>query len=210
MEYSKKTDEKWQKKWEETGIYHFDESKADKKYYMLEMFSYPSGKNLHIGHWWNYGLCDSFGRLKRMQGYELFHPPGFDAFGLPAENYAIKTGIHPSDSTKSNVSTMEKQFKQMGTTYDWNYEVITCVPEYYKWTQWLFIKLYEKGLAYRKEAPVNWCPSCMTVLANEQVKDGKCERCETAITHKYMTQWFFKITEYAEELLKGLDDLDCL
>lgn len=206
--YSKEIDAKWQKKWEETGIYSFNEANIDKKLYLLEMFSYPSGKNLHIGHWWNYGLSDSYGRSKRMQGFELFHPPGFDAFGLPAENYAIKTGVHPEDSTKRNINKMENQFHKMGTTYDWNYEVVTCSPDYYKWTQWLFLKLYEKGLAYRKEAPVNWCPSCMTVLANEQVISGKCERCSSEVTHKSMTQWFFRITAYAEELLEGLEKLD--
>lgn len=206
--YSKKTDQKWQKKWEETDLYRFDETKIDSKFYLLEMFSYPSGKNLHIGHWWNYGLCDSYGRLKRMQGYQVFHPPGFDAFGLPAENYAIKTGVHPSDSTKNNIAAMEQQFRSMGTTYDWDHEVITCNPEYYRWTQWLFLKLFEQGLAYRKEAPVNWCPSCMTVLANEQVIGGKCERCESDVVRRDMTQWFFKTTAYAEELLSGLDKLD--
>lgn len=206
--YSKQTDQKWQKKWQETEIYRFDETKITNKFYLLEMFSYPSGKTLHTGHWWNYGLSDSYGRLKRMQGYNVFHPPGFDAFGLPAENYAIKTGVHPSDSTKTNIATMENQFRAMGTTYDWNYEVVTCYEEYYKWTQWLFLKLFEKGLAYRKEAPVNWCPSCMTVLANEQAAGGKCERCDSNVVHRNMTQWFFKITEYAEELLSGLDTLD--
>ncbi|MFA7673265.1 MAG: leucine--tRNA ligase [Clostridia bacterium] len=206
--YSKEIDEKWQKKWQVSKLYQFDESKIDNKLYLLEMFSYPSGKNLHIGHWWNYGLTDSYGRLKRMQGYQVFHPPGFDAFGLPAENYAIKTGIHPDISTKNNIATMEEQFCMMGTTYDWNYEVVTCNPEYYKWTQWLFLKLLEKGLAYRKEAPVNWCPSCMTVLANEQVIDNKCERCETDVVRRNMTQWFFKITDYSDELLTGLKKLD--
>jgi leucyl-tRNA synthetase len=206
--YSKQTDQKWQEKWQDTGIYRFDETKIADKFYLLEMFSYPSGKTLHTGHWWNYGLSDSYGRLKRMQGYNVFHPPGFDAFGLPAENYAIKTGVHPSDSTQNNITTMEKQFCAMGTTYDWNYEVITCYEEYYKWTQWLFLKLFEKGLAYRKEAPVNWCPSCKTVLANEQAAGGICERCDSEVVRREMTQWFFKITEYAEELLAGLDTLD--
>jgi leucyl-tRNA synthetase len=206
--YSEAVDKKWQKKWEETDVYHFDECKMANKHYLLEMFSYPSGKNLHIGHWWNYSLSDSYGRLKRMQGYEVFHPPGFDAFGLPAENYAIKAGVHPEDSTRVNIATMESQFRTMGTTYDWNYEIVTCNPEYYKWTQWLFLKLFEKKLAYRKEAPVNWCPSCMTVLANEQVINGHCERCESQVTHKNMTQWFYRITDYAEELLGGLDTLD--
>lgn len=206
--YSNEIDKKWQHKWSETGLYKFDESRIADKYYLLEMFSYPSGSTLHTGHWWNYGLSDSFGRLKRMQGYNVFHPPGFDAFGLPAENYAIKTGIHPHDSTKNNIATMERQFHKMGTTYDWDYEIITCFEEYYRWTQWLFLKLFEKGLAYRKEAPVNWCPSCMTVLANEQAVDGICERCDSQVEHRNMTQWFFRITEYAEELLAGLDSLD--
>lgn len=208
MAYSTKTDEKWQKKWEETGLYKFDPDKADKKLYCLEMFSYPSGANLHLGHWYNYALTDSWARMKRMQGYNVFHPQGFDAFGLPAENYAIKTGIHPKDSTYQNIKTMEEQLKKMGATYDWDYEVITCDPEYYKWTQWIFLKLYERGLAYRKKAPVNWCPSCKTVLANEQVIDGSCERCSSLVTKKDLTQWFYKITEYAQELLDCLPALD--
>lgn len=208
IEYSYRTDKKWQSIWKETGIYRFDSSDMEKKLYLLEMFSYPSGKNLHIGHWWNYGLSDCYGRLKHMQGYNVFHPVGFDAFGLPAENYAIKTGIHPMDSTRVNIETMERQFHEMGIAYDWEHELITCEPEYYKWTQWLFIKLYERGLAYRKNAPVNWCPSCGTVLANEQVSGGRCERCDTEVRQKNMTQWFFRITDYAEEMLSGLDDLD--
>ncbi len=208
LAYSTKTDEKWQKRWEETGLYRFDPDKVDKKLYCLEMFSYPSAANLHLGHWYNYGLTDSWARMKRMQGWNVFHPQGFDAFGLPAENYAIKTGIHPKDSTYSNIKTMEVQLKKMGATFDWNYEVITCDPEYYKWTQWIFLKLYERGLAYRKKAPVNWCPSCKTVLANEQVIDGTCERCKNEVTKKDLTQWFFKITEYAQELLDCLPQLD--
>jgi leucyl-tRNA synthetase len=206
--YSTKTDEKWQKKWEETGLYRFDPEGIDKKLYCLEMFSYPSGANLHIGHWYNFGLTDTWARLKSMQGYNVFHPMGFDAFGLPAENYAIKTGIHPKDSTYANIETMEEQLKKMGATYDWNYEVVTCDPEYYKWTQWIFLKLYEHGLAYRKKAPVNWCPSCKTVLANEQVEDGTCERCKNEVTKKDLTQWFYKITDYAQELLDCLPQLD--
>lgn len=208
MVYSNSIDKKWQKKWEDTRLYHFDETRMDDKLYLLEMFCYPSGKNLHIGHWWNYSQSDIYGRMKRMQGYEVFHPPGFDAFGLPAENYAIKSGIHPDDSTKVNIATMNKQFRMMGTTYDWEHEVNTCDPDYYRWTQWLFLKLFERGLAYRKEAPVNWCPSCMTVLANEQVTGGLCERCDTEVVRKNMTQWFFKITDYSEELLSGLPQLD--
>ena len=208
MAYSTKTDAKWQKKWEETGLYRFDPKRTDKKLYCLEMFSYPSGANLHVGHWYNYGLTDSWARLKRMQGWNVFHPQGFDAFGPPAENYAIKTGIHPKDSTYKNIETMEEQLKKMGATFDWDYEVITCDPEYYKWTQWIFLKLYEHGLAYRKKAPVNWCPSCKTVLANEQVVDGACERCKNDVTKKDLTQWFYKITDYAQELLDCLPKLD--
>ncbi|HEY8422228.1 MAG TPA: leucine--tRNA ligase [Thermoclostridium sp.] len=208
MAYSTNVDKKWQKKWEETQLYKFDRNKLDKKLYCLEMFSYPSGAKLHVGHWYNFGLTDSWARMKRLQGYNVFHPMGFDAFGLPAENYAIKTGIHPKDSTYENIRTMEKQLKEMGATYDWDYEVITCAPEYYKWTQWIFLKLYEHGLAYRKKAPVNWCPSCKTVLANEQVVDGACERCHTEVTKKDLTQWFFKITAYAQELLDCIPALD--
>lgn len=208
MAYSTSIDKKWQKKWEETKLYKFDRNNLDKKLYCLEMFSYPSGANLHVGHWYNYGLTDSWARMKRMQGYNVFHPMGFDAFGLPAENYAIKTGIHPKDSTYKNIRTMEKQLREMGATFDWDYEVITCAPEYYKWTQWIFLQLYKHGLAYRKKAPVNWCPSCKTVLANEQVVDGTCERCHTEVTKKDLTQWFFKITAYAQELLDCLPELD--
>jgi leucyl-tRNA synthetase len=206
--YSTEVDKKWQKKWEETNLYKLDENSMDKKLYVLEMFSYPSGSNLHAGHWFNYGPVDSWARMKRMQGYNVFQPMGFDAFGLPAENYAIKTGIHPKDSTLKNIETMEKQLKAMGAMFNWDSEVVTCLPEYYKWTQWLFLKLYEKGLAYRKQAPVNWCPSCNTVLANEQVLDNCCERCSTEVTKKNLTQWFLKITDYAEELLTALDGLD--
>ncbi|MFL0268514.1 leucine--tRNA ligase [Candidatus Clostridium radicumherbarum] len=206
--YSTAIDKKWQKKWEETELYKFDYKNEKKKLYVLEMFSYPSGSNLHAGHWFNYGPVDSWARMKRMQGYNVFQPMGFDAFGLPAENYAIKTGIHPKDSTLKNIETMERQLKAMGAMFNWDNEVVTCLPEYYKWTQWVFLKLYEKGLAYRKKAPVNWCPSCNTVLANEQVVDGHCERCDTEVTKKDLTQWFLKITDYADELLDKLDTLD--
>ncbi|WP_350344771.1 leucine--tRNA ligase [Proteinivorax tanatarense] len=206
--YSTKIDEKWQKKWEETNLYEFNEDNVDNKLYCLEMFSYPSGSNLHAGHWYNYGLTDSWARYKRLKGYEVFQPMGFDAFGLPAENYAIKTGVHPKDSTMKNIQTMEKQLKDMGAMFDWNYNVVTCEPDYYKWTQWLFLKLYENNLAFRKNAHVNWCPECNTVLANEQVVEGFCERCENEVTKKKLTQWFFKITEYAEELLSGHKDID--
>lgn len=207
MDY-KQIEDKWQKKWAESGLYKFNRDRVDKKYYCLEMFSYPSGAKLHAGHWYNYGPADTFARFKRMQGYEVFQPMGFDAFGLPAENYAIKTGIHPEESTLKNIETMEGQLRRIGATYDWDYEIKTCLPDYYKWTQWMFLQLYKHGLAYRKEAPVNWCPSCNTVLANEQAQGGVCERCGSTVTHKNLNQWFFKITDYADELLDGLDKLD--
>lgn len=208
MEYSKKIDQKWQKRWKENNVYQYDPESKNKKLYVLEMFSYPSAAKLHLGHWFNYAPADSFARFKKMQGYNVFHPMGFDAFGLPAENYAIKTGIHPEDSTRNNIENMKVQLEEMGGSFDWNYSVETCMPDYYKWTQWLFIKLYEAGLAYKKEAPVNWCDSCKTVLANEQVIGGKCERCGSEVKRKKLAQWFFKITDYAEELLEDLEQLD--
>ena len=201
-------EKKWHSKWEQTKLYSFNKSRVDKKKYILEMFSYPSGARLHLGHWYNYGLTDSYARYMRMKGFEIFQPMGFDAFGLPAENYAIKTGIHPEDSTLKNIETMEKQLQAMGAMFDWDYEIKTCLPDYYKWTQWCFLQLYKNGLAYRKEAPVNWCEGCNTVLANEQVIDGGCERCGTSVVRKNLTQWFFKITDYAERLLQNLDNLD--
>ena len=204
----KAVESKWQARWEKNKEYAFNKKNADKKWYVLEMFSYPSGAKLHVGHWYNYGPADSYARFKKMQGFEVFQPMGFDAFGLPAENYAIKTGIHPKDSTEQNIATMEKQLKNMGAMFDWSAEIKTCEPDYYKWTQWLFIELYKKGLAYRKQSLVNWCPSCETVLANEQAEGGVCERCGSPVLRKNMTQWFLKITEYAEELLDGLNDLD--
>ena len=206
--YGTAIDKKWQEKWEKENLYKFDPTNLDKKLYVLEMFSYPSGSQLHAGHWFNYGPVDTWARFKRMNGFNVFQPMGFDAFGLPAENYAIKRGVHPQDSTEKNIETMEAQLKAMGAMFNWENEVVTCRPDYYKWTQWLFLKLYEKGLAYRKNAPVNWCPSCNTVLANEQVVDGACERCSTEVTKKDLTQWFLKITDYADELLEKLDTLD--
>ena len=206
--YNRSIDEKWQAKWKDTDLYHFDINSDKEKIYLLEMFSYPSASKLHMGHWWNYSLPDTWGRMKRMQGYNVFHPMGFDAFGLPAENYAIKTGIHPKDSTNENIATMEKQLASIGCTYDWSHEIKTCDPSYYKWTQWLFIQLYKHGLAYKKEALVNWCPKCNTVLANEQAAGGICERCKSIVEQRKMSQWFFKITDYAEELLRDHDKLD--
>ena len=201
-------EQKWNKLWAEQPVYQFDPTNTDNKYYVLEMFSYPSGAKLHLGHWYNYALTDSFARYQIMKGKNVFQPMGFDAFGLPAENYAIKTGVHPQDSTIHNIEVMEQQLKNIGAMFDWNHEIKTCMPDYYKWTQWLFCQLYKHGLAYRKKAPVNWCPSCNTVLANEQVVDGHCERCDSQVIKKDLTQWFFKITAYAEELLSELDNLD--
>ncbi len=200
---------KWRKFWEEKEVYRTDLNKADKKLYSLVMFIYPSGARLHIGHWYNYGPNDSWARYKKLKGFNVFEPIGYDAFGLPAENYAIKTGIHPYDSTIQNINEIRVQLKNMGCMYDWDAELMTCAPEYYKWNQWLFLQLYKKGLAYRKNAPVNWCPKDHTVLANEQVQsDGTCERCGTLVIQKNLTQWFFKITDYAEELLSYLDKIN--
>ncbi len=201
-------EKKWHNYWKENKCHKFNKDNINKKYYLLEMFSYPSGANLHLGHWWNYGVSDSFGRFKKMQGYEIFQPMGFDSFGLPAENYAIKTGIHPKDSTEKNIATMEKQLDGMDAMFDWDYQLNSHDPSYYKWTQWLFLELYKNGLAYQKTAPVNWCPSCNTVLSNEQVIAEKCERCNSEIKHKNLTQWYFKITDYAERLLEDHKKID--
>ncbi len=201
-------EEKWQMIWAEKELYKtdlYDESRE--KFYNLVMFPYPSGDKLHIGHWYNFAPSDSFGRFMRMKGFNVFEPQGYDSFGLPAENYAIKHGVHPTKSIAQNIEYMRMQLRKMGTMYDYSHEIVTSNPEYYKWTQWIFLKLYENGLAYKKEAPVNWCPSCQTVLANEQVVDGRCERCKHEVTKKNLSQWFFKIRDYAEKLLdySGLD-----
>lgn len=203
-----KIEKKHRENWKKNDLYHFDSAAAKNKFYLLEMFSYPSSSNLHLGHWWNYGLSDSYGRFKRMQEYDVFQPMGYDAFGLPAENFALKTGIHPKDSTYKNMDIMDEQLQTMGATFNWNYKLATCEPSYYKWTQWLFLQLYKNGLAYQKYSPVNWCPSCKTVLANEQVIGGECDRCKSLVERKDMTQWFFKITDYAEELLNDLNKID--
>ena len=193
-------DRKWQARWEADGIYSVPDDDPRPKWYELTMYPYPSG-DLHIGHWYSYAPSDCHARFRRMQGYNVLHPMGFDAFGLPAENAAVQRGIHPYDWTMGNIENMRKQLRSMGTVYDWDREVICCLPEYYKWNQWFFLKLLEKDLAYRAKAPVVWCPSCQTVLANEQVVDGRCERCETPITRRDMEQWFLRITAYADELL---------
>ncbi len=197
---------KWQQQWENTGAFKVTEDADKPKYYALEMFPYPSG-NLHMGHVRNYSIGDVVARFKHMQGYNVLHPMGWDSFGLPAENAAIKHGVFPRDWTLENMANMRAQLKSMGLSYDWDREVATCLPEYYKWTQWLFIQLYKKGLAYKKHAAVNWCPSCATVLANEQVVDGACERCGAVVEKKALDQWFFKITDYAQRLLDDLDKL---
>jgi len=200
---------KWQKIWEEKQVYKTNLSDVEKKIYCLVMFIYPSAAKMHIGHWYNYAPTDTWARLKSLNGFNVFEPIGYDAFGLPAENYAIKTGVHPQDSTLKNINDIREMLKKMGGMYDWSAELMTCVPEYYKWNQWLFLQLYKKDLAYRKNAPVNWCPSCKTVLAREQVLgDGSCERCGTTVVQKALTQWFFKITDYADELLEGLNKID--
>jgi len=192
---------KWQLRWASDHIYDVREDNSRPAFYALTMFPYTSG-DLHIGHWYAMAPADAHARFKRMQGYNVLHPMGFDAFGLPAENAAIGHGIHPYDWTMKNIDNMRRQLKSMGAIYDWNREVITCLPSYYKWTQWFFLKFYHAGLAYRAKAPVNWCPRCQTVLANEQViGEGACERCGTPVTKRELEQWFFRITRYAEELL---------
>jgi leucyl-tRNA synthetase len=204
-----KVEKKWQEKWKKTKLYKVDVKKVskDKKYYNLVMFPYPSGDKLHIGHWYAYAPPDSHGRFMRMHGYDVFEPIGFDSFGLPAENYAIKTGVHPKDSIAKNVDYMIKQISAIGGMHDWDKTLSTSNPEYYKWTQWIFLQMYKKGLAYKKKQAVNWCPSCQTVLANEQVQDGTCDRCHSEVEQKDLEQWFWKTRDYADRLLKhdGLD-----
>ncbi len=197
---------KWQAAWEKQNQHHVTEDSDKEKYYLLEMFPYPSGK-LHMGHVRNYSIGDVLARYKTMNGYNVLHPMGWDSFGLPAENAAIKHGIHPDPWTRDNIANMRKQLKTLGLGYDWQREEGTCLPEYYRWTQWLFLQLYKMGLAYKKKAAVNWCPSCNTVLANEQVIDGRCERCDSVVDKKDLEQWFFKITDYAQRLLDDIDKL---
>ena len=204
--FPQEIEKKWQKYWEESNAFHTPDDSEKPKYYALSMFPYPSGK-LHMGHVRNYTITDVIARFKKMQGYNVLHPMGWDSFGLPAENAAMKHGADPAKWTDENIAYMTKQLKMLGLSYDWQREVTTCKPDYYKWTQWLFIQLYKKGLAYKKEAAVNWCDNCGTVLANEQVIDGKCWRCDSVVEKKYLSQWFFKITDYAECLLEDLDKL---
>lgn len=199
-------EEKWQKYWSDNQVYKADINRTKPEYYVLEMFPYPSG-NLHMGHVRNYSIGDVIARFKKMQGYNVLHPMGWDAFGMPAENAAIKHGIHPAEWTWKNIENMREQQNRMGLSYDWEREVATCHPDYYRWTQWLFLLFYERGLAYKKKAAVNWCPDCATVLANEQVIDGKCWRCDSVVDKKDLEQWFFKITDYADRLLEDLHEL---
>ncbi|MCJ8344330.1 leucine--tRNA ligase, partial [bacterium] len=201
-------EEKWQKRWSEDSLYSVNIQDMDDKYYVLVMFPYPSGDRLHMGHWYQYGVMDTWTRFQRMNGKNIFFPMGFDAFGLPAENFAIKHGIHPKESTTKNANYMMSQFKKMGVSYNFDYALDTSKEDYYKWTQWVFLELFKNDLAYKKEAPVNWCNGCQTVLANEQVKDGLCERCDSSIVQKNLNQWFLKITDYADKLLDNLDGLD--
>ncbi|HEA47407.1 MAG TPA: leucine--tRNA ligase [bacterium] len=203
----RKIEKKWQDYWRKKGQFKVKEVSKKKKYYLLEMFPYPSGK-LHMGHMRNYVVGDTLARFLRMKGHNVLYPMGYDSFGLPAENAAIQNKAHPAEWTRKCISDMRKQQEKMGLSYDWDRLVVTCQPDYYKWNQWIFLKFYERGLAYKKKAPINWCPSCKTVLANEQVEDGKCWRCESRVEIRNLEQWFFKITEYAQELLEDLEKLE--
>ena len=202
----KAVEKKWRNYWEEHPINVNDGKKE--KYYCLDMFPYPSGNGLHVGHWRGYVISDVWSRYKLMHGYYVIHPMGWDAFGLPAENYAIKMGVHPADSTAKNVANIKRQINEIAAIYDWDMEVNTTDPNFYKWTQWIFVQMFKKGLAYEKEMPINWCPSCKTGLANEEVVNGKCERCGADVTKKNLKQWMLKITAYADRLLDDLDTLD--
>ncbi|HDM31926.1 MAG TPA: leucine--tRNA ligase, partial [bacterium] len=204
----KKIERKWQRFWEKEKIFSAKDFSKKKKLYVLDMFPYPSAEGLHVGHPRGYVGSDVYSLFKRMQGYNVLHPMGWDAFGLPAENFAIKTGTPPKISTERNIKRMRKQLKALGFSYDWSREIKTCDPSYYKWTQWMFLKLFSAGLAYRAKIPANFCPSCKTILANEQVIDGKCERCSSEVYQKEVEQWLFRITAYAERLLKDLDKID--
>ena len=197
---------KWQQRWAERRSFEVSEDSNKPKYYSLVMFAYPSG-HAHVGHVRNYMIGDVLARMKRMRGYNVLQPFGWDAFGMPAENAAIKNKTHPEKWTRENIAHMKDQLKRLGIRYAWEREFATCDREYYKWNQWLFLKMFERGLAYRKKSSVNWCPSCQTVLANEQVIDGACWRCGTEVNTRELEQWFFRITEYADELLYGTENL---
>ncbi len=201
-------EKKWQKKWEEDQIFRTANDTTKPKFYCLVEFPYPSGQGLHVGHPRPYTALDVVARKRRMEGYNVLFPMGWDAFGLPTENYAIKNKIHPAMVTKNNVEHFKAQLSSIGYSFDWNREINTTDPDYYKWTQWIFIQMFKKGLAYKKEMPINWCSSCKIGLANEEVVQGNCERCGHPVTHKTKTQWMLKITEYAERLIQDLDEVD--
>lgn len=201
-------EKKWRSRWQKKPDWVTPPSITAKKFYCLDMFPYPSGSGLHVGHWRGYVLSDVYARMKWLQGYQVLHPMGWDAFGLPAENDAIKRGVHPQVSTTANIANFKKQLNDVGAIYDWSKEINTTDPSYYKWTQWIFLQMFKAGLAYEAETPINWCPSCLTGLANEEVTGGVCERCSTPVEQKKIRQWMLRITEYAEKLLEGLDRLD--
>ncbi len=209
MKYNHKSVEpKWQEIWEEKGVFHADEKSDKEKFYALIEFPYPSGQGLHVGHPRPYTALDTVARKRRLQGYNVLYPIGWDAFGLPTENYAIKNHIHPEIVTKNNIARFKKQIQSLGISFDWSREVNTTDPDYYKWTQWIFIQLFKHGLAYKKEMNVNWCTSCKCVLANEEVVNGVCERCGSEVVHRVKSQWMLKITEYADRLINDLDLVD--
>ena len=204
----KNIEKKWQKEWKESEVGKTDTKLTGKKYYCLDMFPYPSGSGLHVGHWRGYILSDVYARIKKLQGYNVLHPMGWDAFGLPAENDALKKGVHPKVGTEKNIAVFKKQLETTAALYDWSREINTTDPEYYKWTQWIFIQMYKTGLAYKSDMPINWCPSCLTGLANEEVVNSGCERCGATVEQKNIPQWMLKITDYAQKLLDGLDKLE--
>ncbi|HZX21745.1 MAG TPA: class I tRNA ligase family protein, partial [Clostridia bacterium] len=204
----KKVESKWQQIWEDKGTFHASNDKDKEKYYALIEFPYPSGEGLHVGHPRPYTALDIIARKRRLQGYNVLYPIGWDAFGLPTENYAVQNKIHPATVTKNNVVRFKKQLQMLGLSFDWSREINTTDPKYYKWTQWIFLKLYEKGLAYKTEMAINWCPSCKIGLANEEVVNGGCERCGAEVVRRQKSQWMLKITEYAERLLNDLDLVD--
>ncbi len=204
----KKIEKKWQARWEKEKTFEVTDDTTKEKRYVLDMFPYPSSNGLHVGHPEGYTATDIYSRFLRMKGYNVLHPMGWDAFGLPAENFAIKKGTHPAETTQKNIVTFKKQIQSLGLSYDWSKEINTSSPDYYRWTQWLFLELYKKGLAYKRKAPVNWCGGCQTVLANEQVVDGECERCHTLVIQKDLEQWFLKVTAYADRLLADLESID--
>ena len=201
-------EQKWQKKWDENNTFAASDDKSKPKYYLLVEFPYPSGQGLHVGHPRSYTALDIVARKKRMDGYNVLYPMGWDAFGLPTENFAIKNKIHPKVVTENNIANFKRQLKSLGFSFDWTREINTTDPNYYKWTQWIFLKLFEKGLAYKQEMPINWCTSCKVGLANEEVVGGVCERCGGEVIQKNKSQWMLKITEYAQKLIDDLDQTD--